>query len=418
MKIEKINIDRLIPYARNPRNNKASVSKVASSIKEYGWQQPIVVDNEMVVIAGHTRLLAAQQLGLNEVPVHIAANLTTEQIKAYRLADNRIAEDSEWDESLLALELAELESLDFDLDLTGFTPNELNDLLAREMIEGLVDEDLAPPLPDNPISKLEDVWLLGDHRLVCGDATNSEHVKLLMDGNLADLVFTDPPYNVDYGGGRKAGSTPPGARVKAHGTILNDKMTPEEFETFCENFFKSYLEIMKPLSCIYVCHSDQKSEAKMTFQRTFSDHFYFSSTLIWAKNNAGLGFQDYRAKHEPMLYGWKEGKGKHQFFGERTKTTVWNIKREPTTEYVHPTQKPVELVSEAMFNSSKGKDNVVDLFGGSGSVVIAGEKIDRKAFVMELDPKYCDVIIQRWQNYTGKEAVNEKLKKTYNAIRG
>lgn len=418
MKIEKINIDRLIPYARNPRNNKASVSKVASSIKEYGWQQPIVVDNEMVVIAGHTRLLAAQQLGLNEVPVHIAANLTAEQIKAYRLADNRIAQDSEWDESLLALELAELESLDFDLDLTGFTPNELNDLLAKEMIEGLVDEDLAPPVPDNPISKLEDVWLLGDHRLVCGDATNSEHVKMLMDGNLADLVFTDPPYNVDYGGGRKAGSTPPGARVKAHGTILNDKMTPEEFETFCENFFKSYLEIMKPLSCIYVCHSDQKSEAKMTFQRTFSDHFYFSSTLIWAKNNAGLGFQDYRAKHEPMLYGWKEGKGKHQFFGERTKTTVWNIKREPTTEYVHPTQKPVELVSEAMFNSSKGKDNVVDLFGGSGSVVIAGEKIDRRAFVMELDPKYCDVIIQRWQNYTGKEAVNEKLKKTYNAIRG
>ena len=418
MKIEKINIDRLIPYARNPRNNKASVSKVASSIKEYGWQQPIVVDNEMVVIAGHTRLLAAQQLGLNEVPVHIAANLTAEQIKAYRLADNRIAQDSEWDESLLALELAELESLDFDLDLTGFTPNELNDLLAKEMIEGLVDEDLAPPVPDNPISKLEDVWLLGDHRLVCGDATNSEHVKLLMDGNLADLVFTDPPYNVDYGGGRKAGSTPPGARVKAHGTILNDKMTPEEFETFCENFFKSYLDIMKPLSCIYVCHSDQKSEAKMTFQRTFSDHFYFSSTLIWAKNNAGLGFQDYRAKHEPMLYGWKEGKGKHQFFGERTKTTVWNIKREPTTEYVHPTQKPVELVSEAMFNSSKGKDNVVDLFGGSGSVVIAGEKIDRRAFVMELDPKYCDVIIQRWQNYTGKEAVNEKLKKTYNAIRG
>jgi DNA modification methylase len=418
MKIEKINIDRLIPYARNPRNNKASVSKVASSIKEYGWQQPIVVDNEMVVIAGHTRLLAAQQLGLNEVPVHIAANLTAEQIKAYRLADNRIAQDSEWDESLLALELAELESLDFDLDLTGFTPNELNDLLAKEMIEGLVDEDLAPPVPDNPISKLEDVWLLGDHRLVCGDATNSEHVKLLMDGNLADLVFTDPPYNVDYGGGRKAGSTPPGARVKAHGTILNDKMTPEEFETFCENFFKSYLGIMKPLSCIYVCHSDQKSEAKMTFQRTFDDHFYFSSTLIWAKNNAGLGFQDYRAKHEPMLYGWKEGKGKHQFFGERTKTTVWNIKREPTTEYVHPTQKPVELVSEAMFNSSKGKDNVVDFFGGSGSVVIAGEKIDRKTFVMELDPKYCDVIIQRWQNYTGKEAVNEKLKKTYNAIRG
>ncbi len=418
MKIEKINIDRLIPYARNPRNNKASVSKVASSIKEYGWQQPIVVDNEMVVIAGHTRLLAAQQLGLNEVPVHIAANLTAEQIKAYRLADNRIAQDSEWDESLLALELAELESLDFDLDLTGFTPNELNDLLAKEMIEGLVDEDLAPPVPDNPISKLEDVWLLGDHRLVCGDATNSEHVKLLMDGNLADLVFTDPPYNVDYGGGRKAGSTPPGARVKAHGTILNDKMTPEEFETFCENFFKSYLDIMKPLSCIYVCHSDQKSEAKMTFQRTFDDHFYFSSTLIWAKNNAGLGFQDYRAKHEPMLYGWKEGKGKHQFFGERTKTTVWNIKREPTTEYVHPTQKPVELVSEAMFNSSKGKDNVVDFFGGSGSVVIAGEKIDRKTFVMELDPKYCDVIIQRWQNYTGKEAVNEKLKKTYNAIRG
>ena len=418
MKIEKINIDRLIPYARNPRNNKASVSKVASSIKEYGWQQPIVVDNEMVVIAGHTRLLAAQQLGLNEVPVHIAANLTAEQIKAYRLADNRIAQDSEWDESLLALELAELESLDFDLDLTGFTPNELNDLLAKEMIEGLVDEDLAPPVPDNPISKLEDVWLLGDHRLVCGDATNSEHVKLLMNGNLADLVFTDPPYNVDYGGGRKAGSTPPGARVKAHGTILNDKMTPEEFETFCENFFKSYLDIMKPLSCIYVCHSDQKSEAKMTFQRTFDNHFYFSSTLIWAKNNAGLGFQDYRAKHEPMLYGWKEGKGKHQFFGERTKTTVWNIKREPTTEYVHPTQKPVELVSEAMFNSSKGKDNVVDLFGGSGSVVLAGEKIDRRTFVMELDPKYCDVIIQRWQNYTGKEAVNEKLKKTYNAIRG
>jgi DNA modification methylase len=394
------------------------VDKVASSLAEYGWQQPIVVDNEMVIIAGHTRLEAAKQLGLKEVPVHIAKDLTEEQVKAYRLADNRIAQDSEWNEELLSLELKELSHLDFDLDLTGFNEDELNDLLTLKLEEGLIDEDLAPEPPETPQSKHGDIWKLGDHTLMCGDATSSNDVNKLMNGVLADLIFTDPPYNVDYGGGRQPGSTKKGAKVKAHGPILNDKMTPEEFEIFLNDCFANYENILKPLGCIYVCHGDQKSEPKIAFQKAFSKFFYFSSTIIWSKNNAGLGFQDYRSKHEPLLYGWKEGEGQHFFCGDRTKTTIWNINRDATVTYVHPTQKPVKLVEEAIVNSSKGKDIVVDLFGGSGSVVIAAENKGRIAKIMELDPKYCDVIIRRWQDYTGRDAINLNTSKKFNGKRG
>tara|TARA_R110002012_G_scaffold19803_1_gene70905 strand:+ start:77 stop:1324 length:1248 start_codon:yes stop_codon:yes gene_type:complete len=415
MKIEKINIDRLIPYARNPRNNKASVSKVASSIKEYGWQQPIVVDNEMVVIAGHTRLLAAQELGLNEVPVHIAANLTAEQIKAYRLADNRIAQDSEWDESLLKLELSELKNIDFNLELTGFNELELNELLAEEIKKGLTDEDLTPEAPEIATSKLGDVWIMEDHRLVCGDATNSKHIKLLMQNDYADLIVTDPPYNVDYQSGRK---TEPGALVKGWDKINNDNLTDENFESFIDDSFKNMADILKPLGCVYVFHPDTKMQAKLQFLKAFDKNFYLSATLQWVKKGGGLGFQDYRSQHEPILYGWKEGSGKHYYIGDRKKTSCWFIGKEHTGSYVHPTQKPVAVLEEALINSSKGKDIVVDLFAGSGSLLIAGEKHERKIYSMELEPKYCDTIIQRWQTYTGKEAVNEKLKKTYNAIRG
>lgn len=397
MNIQEIEIDKVIPYHNNPRKDQA-VDKVASSINEYGFQQPIVVDKNMVVIVGHTRLLASKKLGLNKVPVFIA-DLSETKAKAYRIADNRLNEDSNWDMDLLSLEITDLLDQNFNIDTLGFDSAELDKILENDK-EYFTDEDEVPEPPEEPTAKLGDIYELGSHRLMCGDATILETVHKLMDNNLADLILTDPPYNVNYGGGRARGSTPKGAVVKAHGEILNDKMSPEDFDKFISSVFENYNKSTKELSSIYVFHPDTKTEAKITFERFFAEYFKKSATLIWNKGHAGLGYADYRPSHEPILYGWKEGKGSHYWCGDKTKKTVLDYSKGSTQAYVHPTQKPVNLLEELIINSTKGQDIILDFFGGSGSTLIASEKANRKCYMMELDPKYVDVIIKRFENFT------------------
>jgi len=396
-KVERWNIDKLIPYARNARTHSdEQIGQIAASIKEWGWTTPILVDETGGIIAGHGRTLAAQRLKMTEVPVMVAKGWSDAKKRAYVLADNKLALNAGWDNEMLALELGEIGELGFDLDLTGFTADEIAALTPEQILPGLTDEDAVPEVPEQPVTVLGDVWLLGKHRLMCGDSTSINDGEKLMGGLLADLVFTDPPYNVAYSG-RGANNL---------GTIKNDDMSAEDFEQFCRDVFATYSAIMKPLACIYVCHPDSASAPKIAFEKTFAEQFKKSSTIIWVKQSAGMGWQDYRAQHEPILYGWKEGKGSHFNAGDRTKTSIWKIGRDAQSSYVHPTQKPVCLPEEAIMNSSKGSDCVVDLFGGSGSTLIACEKTGRVNRSMELDPKYCDVIVKRWQAFTGKIATH------------
>lgn len=395
MQIEKRQLSELIPYINNSRKHSDDqVTQIAASIKEFGWTNPILVDGDNGIIAGHGRIMAAKKLNMTEVPVIELAHLSKEQRKALIIADNKLALNSDWDSNLLAIELKDLQDLGFDLNLTGFDADELANILLPEQVAGLTDEDATPPIPDEPKTKLGDVYILGNHKLMCGDSASLNDAEKLMDGDLADLVFTDPPYNVAYSG-RGANNL---------GTIKNDDMSNDDFEQFCRDIFTTYHTYMKPLACIYVCHPDSQSAPKLAFEKTFAEQFKKSSTLIWMKQSAGMGWQDYRAQHEPILYGWKEGSGKHFYSGDRTKTTIWKIGRDAQASYVHPTQKPVALPEEAINNSSKGMDIVLDLFGGSGSTLIACEKVGRKARLMELDPKYCDVIVKRWEDFTGKKA--------------
>jgi DNA modification methylase len=400
MQIQEVAVDKLIPYAKNSRtHDDAQIAQLAASIKEFGWTNPILVDGDKGVIAGHGRLLAARKLGYDKVPVIELKHMTEAQKRAYVIADNKLALNAGWDNNFLALELQDLKDQDFDLSLLGFDDKELDALLSPEIVDGLTDEDAVPDVPEEPKTKLGDIYILGNHRLMCGDSTSIDDAEKLMDGLLADLVFTDPPYNVDYSG-RGANNL---------GTIKNDNMSADDFEQFCRDIFTTYSAIMKPLACIYVCHPDSASAPKIAFEKTFAEQFKKSSTIIWMKQSAGMGWQDYRAQHEPILYGWKEGKGSHFNSGDRTKTTIWKIGRDAQSSYVHPTQKPVCLPEEAILNSSKGSDCVVDLFGGSGSTLMACEKTGRVNRSMELDPKYCDVIVKRWEDFTGKKAILAEL---------
>jgi len=394
MKTELVKADTLIPYARNPRKNSAAVDKIAASIKEFGWQQPIVVDKENVIIAGHTRLLAAQKLGIENVPVHVA-DLTETQAKAYRLADNRLSEDADWDIEMLGLEIRELDDLGFELDLTGFDNTELANLLIDPDL-GETDEDAVPEPPEEPISKPGDLWILGEHRVLCGDSTNIDDVERLMDGEQADMVFTDPPYGMSYGGGRAAGSTPKGAKVKAHGMIINDDLTGENLTNLIKDSIASCNAVSKSGAAFYICFT----------WRTYSEFdnalneigIKTKACIVWDKKSIGLGLSDYRPQHEFIFYC-----GGH-WYGDKKESDVWYMSRGSTIEYVHPTQKPVELIERALNNSSKGGDVILDLFGGSGSTLIACQKNGRKARLMELDPKYCDVIVKRWEDFTGEKA--------------
>lgn len=396
MEIIKKPINSLIPYAKNARvHDEAQIAQIAGSIKEFGFNNPVLIDKDNGIIAGHGRVMAARKLGLTEVPTILLDHLNETQRKAYILADNRIAINSTWNNEMLSLELMDIKD-DVSLAMLGFNVDELDALLnPTELTEGLTDEDAVPDVPEEPKTKLGDIYQLGNHRLMCGDSTSIDDGEKLMGGLLADLVFTDPPYNVAYSG-RGANNL---------GIIKNDDMSDNDFEQFCRDIFSTYNAIMKPLACIYVCHPDSASAPKIAFEKTFAEQFKKSSTIIWMKQSAGMGWQDYRAQHEPILYGWKEGKGSHFNAGDRTKTSIWKIGRDAQSSYVHPTQKPVCLPEEAIMNSSKGSDCVVDLFGGSGSTLIACEKTGRVNRTMELDPKYCDVIIKRWEDFTGKKAV-------------
>jgi DNA modification methylase len=389
MKVEIWPIENLIPYARNPRHiPQSAVNKVAASIREFGFRQPIVVDQKGVIIVGHVRLLAAQQLELTNVPVHVATELTVAQVNAYRLADNRTNQEASWDMEALAFELTNLKLDEFDLDLTGFNLDEIDELLAEKTV-GLTDDDAAPAVPEFALTEPGDLWLLGNHRLLCGDSTSIHQVERLMAGEKADLVFTDPPYNVDYEGYTEE-------KLKIQG----DKMTPEQFQEFLESVFSSYIWALKPGGSMYVCHP---SSWQREFQGALElSDFEVRCQIIWAKNTFAWGFGRYKFQHEPIFYCHRKGQS-DPWYGDKSQSTLWQEKK-PAANRLHPTMKPVELIERALVNSSKAGDLVLDLFGGSGSTMIACEKMGRSSRLMELDPRYCDVIVKRWQDFTGKIA--------------
>jgi len=401
MDIQTVGIDEVIPYAKNPRKNDAAVDKVAGSLKEFGWRQPIVVDAEMVVIAGHTRLAAARKLKLDQVPIHIATDLTANQIKAYRIADNRVSQEAKWDDDLLALELADLDLENYDLSKTGFNDDELAALMAEAITEGLVDEDQVPPEPETPVTVLGDIWQLGRHRVMCGDSTSIDAVDELMGGHLADMWLTDPPYNVDYTG-----------RTKDALKIENDKMDDNSFRQFLRDAYSAADANMKEGAVFYIWHADLEG---YNFRGAAADiGWQVRQCLIWSKNSMVMGRQDYHWQHESCLYGWKSGAG-HFWANDRKQTTILKFDR-PTRNVEHPTMKPVNLMEYQITNNTRGTDVVLDSFGGSGSTLIACEKTNRQARLMEFDPKYVDVIVKRWQDFTGLIAIHEKTGKTFNEM--
>ena len=407
MQIIQRNVLELIPYVNNSRTHSdEQVIQIASSIKEFGFTNPILTDGENGIIAGHGRLMAAKKLGLKEVPTIELSHLSEAQKKAYIIADNKLALNSGWDDAMLAIEFAELEALDFDLELTGFSLEEIAAFEVEEIPEGLTDEDAVPELPIEPVTKLGDVWLCGNHRVMCGDSTSIDAVDKLMNGNKADMVFTDPPYGMTYGGGALAGSTPKGALVKAHGMIMGDDKRGDDLIALIRDALLSAVTTSKSGSATYVCfpwRTYSEFEAAM-----LECGLKASACIVWDKKSIGLGNSNYRPQHEFIFY-CKGG----AWYGDKAQSDVWYLSRGATGQYVHPTQKPVELIEKAINNSSKSGDTILDVFGGSGSTMIACEKTGRESRLMELDPKYCDVIVERYEAYSGKDAVLESTGKKY-----
>ena len=413
MKVIKKDIEEIIPYANNPRNNDRAVAAVACSISEFGFKVPCVIDKKNILVTGHTRLLAAKKLGMTKVPCVIADDLTDAQIKAYRLADNRVAELAEWDKDLLAMELQQLAALDIKMDGFGFDADEMNSLET-------VSEDELPEIDEEePKTKPGQIFKLGEHRLMCGDSTSADDVKKLCGGQKIDLLLTDPPYNVNYEGGTGM-------------TIQNDNMADSAFLDFLTKAYKAADGVMKPGAAFYIWNASLELFNFLGALKNING-WGFKSLLIWVKNTLIMGRQDYQWKHEPCIYGWKEGAA-HYFCDRRNESTVIEDKPDlskmskeqlkdlcarllepkvettvlyeskPTKNDIHPTMKPVKLFARIMLNSSRAGENILDLFGGSGTTIIAAEQLKRKAHVMELDPKYCDAIIARWEKLTGQTA--------------
>ena len=403
--VKMISVDELIPYVSNARTHSdKQVDQIAASMNEWGWTNPILVDEAGMIIAGHGRLQAARKLGYSEAPVMVANGWTDAQKKAYVLADNQLALNAGWDAALLSNELKGLDELGFDMDLLGF--DNLADLMPVDGTEGLTDEDAVPEAPEVPVTVEGDVWLLGRHRLMCGDSTKIDAVGKMMAGQKADMVFTDPPYGMSYGGGRAAGSTKKGALVKAHGMIKGDDLQGEDLIGMIRDAVGSAISVCKSGAAKYVCFPWRTyAEFESALEQV---GMTVSACIVWDKKSIGLGNANYRPQHEFIFYS----KG-DSWFGDKSQSDVWYNSRGATGAYVHPTQKPVELVEKAINNSSKGQDIVIDVFGGSGSTLIACEKTNRDCRMMELDPKYCDVIINRWQDFTGKEATLEATGETY-----
>jgi DNA modification methylase len=397
-------LGELIPYARNPRTHSdAQVAQIAASIREFGWTNPVLVDGANGIIAGHGRVLAARKLCLEQVPVIELAHMSEAQKRAYLIADNQLALNAGWDEALLRLELADLSELGFDLGLIGFDEGELERLLSGEGKVGLTEDDEAPALPKQATTRRGDLWVLGEHRLLCGDATVLADIERMLGGQLADMTWTDPPYNVDY-----ANSPKDKLRGK-HRPILNDNLG-SGFEAFLSDACVNVLSVTK--GACYICMSSSELHS---LQRAFAAAGgKWSTFVIWAKNTFTLGRADYQRQYEPILYGWKE-RHDHYWCGARDQGDVWFFDK-PMCNDLHPTMKPVALVERAIRNSSKSRDIVLDPFGGSGSTMIACEKAGRQARLIELDPKYCDVIVTRWQEFSGGAATLDDGGRTYDDI--
>lgn len=389
----------LLPYINNAKKHSGDqVAMLAASIKEFGFNNPILTDGDNGVIAGHGRLQAAQKLGLETVPTIELSHLSGAQKKAYILADNRLGEvGTEWDMELVNLELEALSELDFDLSLTGF---ELE--LGDEEPDYQSEPDDTPALSESePVSQRGMVWLCGNHRVMCGDSTSPEDVRKLMNGRLADAWITDPPYNVDYTG-----------KTKDSLKIENDKKDDASFRAFLVDCYTNAAESLKPGGVFYIWHADSEG---LNFRGAASDvGLKVRQCLVWVKNSLVMGRSDYHWQHEPCLYGWKDGAG-HLWSADRKQTTLLKFDR-PTRNDIHPTMKPVSLIEYQIKNNTRGSDIVLDSFLGSGTTLIASEHCARTAYGMEFDPKYCDVIVKRWQQFTGKDATLESDGRTFNEI--
>lgn len=406
-KIEQWPTGKLLPYARNARtHSEEQVAQIAASIVEFGFTNPILAGSDGIIVAGHGRLTAAQKLGLEVVPVVVLDHLTPTQRRALIIADNRIAENAGWDDAMLRVELDALRDDDFDLSLTGFDADALADLFeGDEGDTGQTGDDEVPESQESVISRPGDVWLLGGHRVLCGDATDAKSYEQLLQGNEVDLTVTDPPYNVNY-----ANSAKDKMRGKDR-AILNDNLG--------DGFYDFLLAALTPImanctGAVYVAMSSSELDVLQAAFREAGGKW--STFIIWAKNTFTMGRSDYQRQYEPILYGWPEG-GKHHWCGDRDQSDVWQIKK-PHKNDLHPTMKPVELVERAIRNSSKPGDVVLDPFGGSGTTLIAAEKSGRTARLMELDPKYVDVIVRRWQDWTGKLAKRESDDVDFNDLAG
>jgi DNA modification methylase len=391
MNIELWPIERLKPYPGNPRNNDAAVNAVVASLREFGFRQPIVVDKDDVIVVGHTRYRAAQKLGLKMVPVHLATDLSDAQVRAYRLADNATNELANWNLEMLPIELSALQEVGYDLNLLGFDPAALARYMGDQATDGLTDPNEVPPVPEKAITQPGDLWLLGEHRLLCGDSTNPSHIAKLMHGESATMMFTDPPWNVAIG----LDSNP---RHRQRRGLKNDSLPPEQFQKFLDGFISAVGDhVTGDIYCVLGASEWPRLDATLR-----AHDYHWSATIIWVKDVFVLGRSQYHRRYEPLWYGWKN-KGKSSFNGKRDLDDVWEIPR-PKRSEEHPTMKPVELPLRAIQNSSLSNQIVLDPFGGAGSTLIAAEQTGRRAYLMEIDPLYCDVIVQRWESFSGKKA--------------
>ena len=439
MNVTTRNVNEIKPYEANPRINDDAVDAVAASLKEFGFRQPIVVDSDGVIIVGHTRWKAAKKLGLAKVPVHVAKDLTAEQIKAYRIADNKTGELAEWDFDLLPTELKDLQQADYDLNLLGFDDDELAHLLDGDVTEGLTDPDDVPEPPDDPITQSGDLWIFGDHRLLCGDSGSEADLDRLLDGVVIDLVACDPPYNVrveprsstaiaaglsshpdlskkmhhqSFDVARGA-TDPKKARKKMRAKdrpLENDFVSAEAFDEMLLAWFGNASRVLKPGGSFYIWGGYANLGNYPAPLKAAG--LYFSQGLVWDKQHPVLTRKDFMGAFEICFYGWKEGAG-HKYYGPNNATDLWHVKKVNPQAMVHLTEKPVELAVRSIQYSSLPGENVLDLFGGSGSTLIGCEQTGRKAFLMEMDQAYCDVIVQRWEQFTGRKA--ERIEATEDA---
>jgi len=433
MNVELRSIDDIRPYEANPRINDAAVDAVAASLAEFGFRQPIVVDGDGVIIVGHTRWKAAKKLGLAKVPVHVATDLTEAQVKAYRIADNQTASIAEWDFELLPIELKDLQAANFDINLLGFGEDELAGLLDPGVTDGLTDPDDVPEPPDEAITQPGDLWILGDHRLLCGDSGKAEDVDRMLDGARIQLVNPDPPYNVkveprsnnaiaaglssfqapqhkgaDAASHPAEGQPGPGKLRPRDRPLANDFVSDEEFARMLLAWFGNMARALEPGRAFYIWGGYSNLANYPSALKECE--LYFSQGIVWDKQHPVLTRKDYMGAFELAFYGWREGAA-HKFLGPNNATDLWHIKKVNPQSMIHLTEKPVELAVRAIQYSSVAGENVMDLFGGSGSTLIGCEQTGRRGYLMELDPLYADVIVQRWEKFTGRKAERAEAKK-------